>query len=173
MTTQPTIPILGFAAYSGTGKTTLLVKLLPLLKARGLRIGMIKHAHHAFEIDQPGKDSYRLRKLGGVDQMLVASRQRWVLMVETGEFDEPYLAQVLPHLNQATLDLILVEGFKHELFPKIEVYRPSLGKPLLFPEDETVIAIASDAPLPVTTQLPILNLNQPEQIADFIIQELL
>lgn len=164
------VPVLGIAAYSGTGKTTLLLNILPLLKAHDLRIGMIKHAHHQFEIDQVGKDSYRLRHEGGVAQMLVASRQRWVLMMETGLSDEPNLAQVLPQLQQDQLDLILVEGFKHESFAKIELYRPSLQYPLMFPEDASIIAIASDAPLSTATTLPILDLNNPEQVSEFVWQ---
>ncbi|MDM8562605.1 molybdopterin-guanine dinucleotide biosynthesis protein B, partial [Candidatus Marithioploca araucensis] len=154
------IPILSFIAYSGTGKTTLLLKIIPLLKAKGLRLGMIKHTHHKkFEVDYPGKDSYRLRH-AGAEQMLVASRKRWALMVEIEEeYDEPPLEQLLPHLDQDKLDLILVEGFKHEPFPKIEVHRPSLGHPLFFPDDESVIAIASDEPLAITTDCPVLDMN--------------
>jgi molybdopterin-guanine dinucleotide biosynthesis adapter protein len=167
------IPVLGFAAFSGTGKTTLLVRLLPLLASRGLRIGMIKHAHHSFEVDTPGKDSYELRKAGAA-QMLIASRQRWALMVENDEpGTEPALAELLPRLDHKALDVILVEGFKHERFPKIELYRPSLRKPLLFLEDDCVIAVASDAPLPVECPLPILDLNDPAQIVDFIFREVL
>ncbi|EIJ42787.1 molybdopterin-guanine dinucleotide biosynthesis protein MobB [Beggiatoa alba B18LD] len=162
------VPLVGFAAYSGTGKTTLILKILPLLKAQGLRVGVIKHAHHQFEIDQAGKDSYRIRKEGEVEQLLIASRQRWVLMTETGQTDEPYLHQVLPHLNQETLDLVIVEGFKHEQFPKIELYRPSLNKALIFPNDASIIAIASDAPLPVETTLPRLDLNDATDIVQFI-----
>ncbi len=168
------IPILGFVAYSGTGKTTLLLKIIPLLKAKGLRIGMIKHSHHKkFDIDHPGKDSYRLRE-AGAEQMLVASRKRWALMVEMEEeFEEPNLEELLSHLEQEKLDLILVEGFKHERFPKIEVHRPSLERPLIFPEDKAVIAIASDEPLAITTDLPRLDMNQPEQIVVFIEEEIL
>ncbi|HID98738.1 MAG TPA: molybdopterin-guanine dinucleotide biosynthesis protein B [Thiotrichaceae bacterium] len=168
------IPILGFVAYSGTGKTTLLLKIIPLLKAKGLRIGMIKHSHHKkFDIDHPGKDSYRLRE-AGAEQMLVASRKRWALMVEMEEeFEEPNLEELLSHLEQEKLDLILVEGFKHERFPKIEVHRPSLERPFIFPEDKAVIAIASDEPLAITTDLPRLDMNQPEQIVVFIEEEIL
>jgi molybdopterin-guanine dinucleotide biosynthesis protein B len=167
------IPILGFVAHSGTGKTTLLLKIIPLLKAKGLRIGLIKHTHHQFDIDHPGKDSYRLRHAGAA-QTLVASRKRWALMVEMGdEFEEPYLEKVLSHLDKNQLDLILVEGFKHERFPKIEVHRPSLTHPLFFPKDDTIIAIASDAPLTVPTDLPILDINQPEQIVAFIEKRIL
>lgn len=168
MVTTAKIPILGFVAYSGTGKTTLLLKILPLLKTRNLKIGMVKHTHHNFEIDQPGKDSYRLRK-AGADHMLLASRYRWALMVENeGEFEEPCLDHVLPHLIQEKLDLILVEGFKHEQFPKIEVHRPSLGHPLLFPEDHSIIAVASDLPHAIDTHLPVFNMNHPESIVKFM-----
>jgi len=167
------IPILGFVAHSGTGKTTLLLKIIPLLKAKGLRIGLIKHTHHQFDIDHPGKDSYRLRHAGAA-QTLVASRKRWALMVEMGdEFDEPSLEQVLSHLDKNQLDLILVEGFKHECFPKIEVHRPSLNHPLFFRQDDSIIAIACDEPSAVPTHLPILDINQPEQVVAFIVQRIL
>jgi molybdopterin-guanine dinucleotide biosynthesis protein MobB len=172
MLTTAHVPILGFVAYSGTGKTTLLLKIIPLMKDRGLHVGVIKHTHHKFDIDQPGKDSYRIRH-AGADQTLVASRQRWALMVETGHFREPYLDHLLTHLDQDKLDLILVEGFKHEKFPKIEIYRPSLGFSLMFPEDDSIIAVASDAPLPLATNLPLLDLNEPEQVVTFIQQRFL
>jgi molybdopterin-guanine dinucleotide biosynthesis protein MobB len=165
------IPILGFAAYSGTGKTTLLLKLLPLLKAKGLRIAMLKHTHHDFDIDKPGKDSYRLRE-AGAEQMLVASSQRFALMVETGNYDEPCLAELLPKLDQKNLDLILVEGFKHEKIPKIELHRPSLGKDFLFTNDKDIIAIASDESL-LQVKIPVLNLHNPQQIVDFIMLNIL
>jgi molybdopterin-guanine dinucleotide biosynthesis protein MobB len=172
MVSTARIPILGFVAYSGTGKTTLLLKIIPLLKAQGLRIGMVKHTHHQFDIDHPGKDSYRLRQ-AGVDQTLVASSQRWALMVETGQFSEAHLDQVLSHLDQDQLDLILVEGFKHESFPKIEVHRPSLDRPPLFLQDKSVVAIACDAPLSVPTDLPILDLNNSLEIIEFIQKQFL
>lgn len=166
------LPIVGFAAYSGTGKTTLLKKLLPILKARGVRVGMVKHAHHTFEMDQPGKDSYELRKAGAA-QMLIASRSRWALMVERPREKEPQLDEVLLELDQAALDLILVEGFKQEPFPKIELRRAGLkGKPF-FPEDENIVAIATDDPTDLETALPMLDLNRPEEIADFIINKVL
>lgn len=168
MSSELRVPVLGIAAFSGTGKTTLLTKLLPILRGHGLRIGVIKHAHHSFEVDKPGKDSYELRK-AGAEQMLIASRNRWALMVETDPPAEPMLQPLLLQLDQNALDIILVEGFKHERFPKIELYRPSLGHPLLFPEDDTVIAVASDAALPIKTSLPVLDLNSPEQIARFIL----
>ncbi|MEK8015813.1 MAG: molybdopterin-guanine dinucleotide biosynthesis protein B, partial [Candidatus Parabeggiatoa sp.] len=125
------------------------------------------------DIDHPGKDSYRLRE-AGAEQMLVASRKRWALMVEMEEeFEEPNLEELLSHLEQEKLDLILVEGFKHERFPKIEVHRPSLERPLIFPEDKAVIAIASDEPLAITTDLPRLDMNKPEDIVAFIEEEIL
>ncbi len=172
MSSELRVPVLGIAAFSGTGKTTLLTKLLPILRGCGLRIGVIKHAHHSFEIDKPGKDSYELRK-AGAGQMLIASRNRWALMVEADPPAEPRLQPLLQQLDQDTLDIILVEGFKHERFPKIELYRPSLGHPLLFPEDDTVIAVASDSALPIKTSLPVLDLNNPEQIARFILMHVM
>lgn len=166
------VPIVGFAAYSGTGKTTLLKKLLPLLKARGVRVGMVKHAHHTFDVDQPGKDSYELRKAGAA-QMLIASRARWALMVERPREKDPQLDEVLLELDQAALDLILVEGFKQERFPKIELRRSGLkGKPF-YPEDESIVAVASDDPAGLDTELPVLDLNRPEEIVDFIIDKVL
>lgn len=161
-------PVLGFAAFSGTGKTTLLSALIPILTSRGLRVGLVKHAHHNFDVDHPGKDSHTLRK-AGAEQVLIASRRRWALMVETPELQgEPVLDELLTRLDQKALDLILVEGFKHVAFPKIELYRPALNKPLLCREDDSVIALASDAPLPSEVPVPILDLNAPEAIADFI-----
>lgn len=173
MVSTARIPIVGFVAYSGTGKTTLLLKVIPLLKAKGLRLGMIKHSHHGFEIDIPGKDSYRLRQAGAA-QMLIASRKRWALVVETGnESGEADLDQVLPSLKQDELDLILVEGFKHERFPKIEVHRPSLGHDLMFPEDDAIIAVVCDAALSQPTRLPVLNMNKPAEIVEFIEKRIL
>lgn len=159
-------PVLGIAAWSGTGKTTLLVKLLPLLRTQGLRVGMLKHAHHAFDIDHPGKDSYELRK-AGAEQMLIASDQRWALMVESPISGEVSLTAMLDQMNRSSLDLILVEGFRHETFPKIELHRAALGKPLLFPEDASIMAIVSDAP--IESGLPLLDLNAPDDVASFIV----
>ncbi len=130
---------------------------------------MIKHAHHTFDIDQPGKDSYRLRK-AGAQQMLIASRHRRALMTETpGAHTEPGLAALLPELDTGRLDLILVEGFKLERFPKIELHRPALGHPLLAPDDDTIIAVATDAPLAGPTGVVQLDINQPAQITQFIL----
>lgn len=161
------LPLLGFVAWSGTGKTTLLEQVIPLLRARGLRVALIKHAHHAFDVDQPGKDSYRLRA-AGAGQVLLASRRRLALMVERESEAEPGLRELLGLLDPAAADLVLVEGFKHETYPKVEVCRPALGQPLLFPEDADVIAVASDAPLPVPCTLPRLDLNDPAGVAAFV-----
>lgn len=160
-------PILGFAAFSGTGKTTLLTQLIPLLRAEGIRVGLIKHAHHDFDIDKPGKDSYELRKAGAA-QVLVASSQRWALMVETPNQPEAQLGELITRLDQTALDLILVEGFRHVPFTKIELHRPALGHPLLCKEDNAIIAVASDAPLDLPNNLPLLDLNNPAAIARFI-----
>jgi molybdopterin-guanine dinucleotide biosynthesis protein B len=165
------IPIIGIAAYSGTGKTTLLTRLVPILKSRGLRVALVKHAHHVFEVDKPGKDSYELRK-AGASPVMVASRHRWALMMETPGQEEPVLDDLLAHLNQGDADVIVVEGFKHERFPKIELHRPSLGKPLLYPDDPSVLAVAADAALPERAPIPVLDLNRPDQIADFVLQAL-
>ena len=161
-------PVLGFVAFRGTGKTTLLKQLISLLKARGLHLALIKHTHHQFDIDTPGKDSYELRQ-AGAEQVMVASRRRWALMVETpNQVDDPRLDSLIEHLDTNALDLIMVEGFKHATVPKIELHRPILQKPLLFPEDPVIIAIASDAPLSQQIDLPVLALNNPDAIADFV-----
>ena len=161
--------MLGFVAFSGTGKTTLLKQIIPLLKARGLQLAVIKHTHHQFDIDTPGKDSYELRQ-AGAEQLMVASRRRWALMVETpDQVDDPQLDSLIQHLDSTGLDLILVEGFKHEAIPKIELHRPALQKPLLCPEDPDIIAVANDASLNQQIDLPVLALNNPEAIADFVL----
>ncbi|MCB1775123.1 MAG: molybdopterin-guanine dinucleotide biosynthesis protein B [Gammaproteobacteria bacterium] len=164
------VPMVGFAAFSGTGKTTLLLQLLPLLKQAGLRITVVKHAHHAFDMDYPGKDSHRLRS-AGADEMLVAGRCRVGLIRECRDNDaEPRLADMLDLLDPARIDLLLVEGFKAERFPKIELHRPSLGRPLLCRTDDSIIAVASDEALAdIPADLPELPLNDPARIADFIL----
>lgn len=161
------IPVIGFAAYSGTGKTTLLKKLIPLLRDLGLRAGVIKHAHHDVEFDVPGKDSYVLRK-AGAGQVLLASDRRWALMGEEAASVEPALPVLLGRMNLSELDLVLVEGFRHLPFPKIELHRPALGKPLLCVEDETVIAVASDEELRLPKSLPQLDINDTEAMGAFV-----
>ena len=164
------IPILGFAAFSGTGKTTLLTQIIPLLKHHGLRIGLIKHSHHNFQIDQPGKDSFRLREAGASPVMLISTHRR-AIITEISPIQEPRLDDQLRLFDQSELDLILVEGFKAEQFPKIELHRPSLNKPLLYPNDPDIMAIASDRPLQTPDYLTQLDINQPEMIATFILNQ--
>jgi molybdopterin-guanine dinucleotide biosynthesis protein B len=163
------VPLIGFAAASGTGKTTLLCRLIPLLKARGLRVGLVKHSHHSFDVDQPGKDSYELRQ-AGANPVMLSSALRRAVMTERPQAQDPSLAEELAYFDQEAVDLILVEGFKREHFAKIELCRPALGQPLLFPEDDAIIAVASDGPLPLPTGLPLLELNSPQAIADFILE---
>ncbi len=166
-----TPPLCGFVAYSGSGKTTLLERLIPELRRRGLRLALLKHAHHDFDIDKPGKDSHRLRE-AGAEQVLVASRKRWALIHENDvEQPEPKLFELLQHLDGDNLDLVLVEGFKHEAYPKIELQRAELEKPLLHPHDPHIIAIACDqAMLPRLEESapPRLDINDIAAIADFI-----
>ncbi|HHC6515023.1 TPA: bifunctional molybdopterin-guanine dinucleotide biosynthesis adaptor protein MobB/molybdopterin molybdotransferase MoeA [Vibrio parahaemolyticus] len=161
------IPILGFAAYSGTGKTTLLEALLPKLTEAGLRIGMLKHAHHNFDVDKPGKDSYRLRK-AGASQMLIASRNRFALMTETPEAEAEF-EYLLTRFDEDKLDVVLVEGCKNIVFPKIELHREEVGKPWLYPHDENIIAIASDT-AELDSELPQMNINDLDAIAQFVLQ---
>jgi molybdopterin-guanine dinucleotide biosynthesis protein MobB len=162
------VPVLGLVAFSGTGKTTLLTQLLPLLIENGLRVAVVKHAHHGFDIDHPGKDSYLARKAGAV-QTLVASHERWALMTETPGQAEPHLDALLRHLDQDGVDMILVEGFKHETFPKIELHRSALDHALLYPHDSSIIALACDAPIAPPAPVARLDLNDVGAIARFII----
>ncbi|TOG11526.1 bifunctional molybdopterin-guanine dinucleotide biosynthesis protein MobB/molybdopterin molybdotransferase MoeA [Vibrio parahaemolyticus] len=161
------IPILGFAAYSGTGKTTLLEALLPKLTEAGLRISMLKHAHHNFDVDKPGKDSYRLRK-AGASQMLIASRNRFALMTETPEAEAEF-EYLLTRFDEDKLDVVLVEGCKNIAFPKIELHREEVGKPWLYPHDDNIIAIASDS-AELDSELPQMNINDLDAIAQFVLQ---
>lgn len=163
------IPLVGFCAYSGTGKTTLLTKLVPLLTAEGVRVGVVKHAHHDFDIDHTGKDSYQLRQ-AGARQMLVASCRRTVLIEEhENPLREPRLHEVLKSLKPGGLDLVLVEGFKHEAIPKIELHRKGLKRPLIFPHDPHVVALATDYPIDQTDlSVTVLDINNIQQIALFI-----
>lgn len=163
------VPILGFVAWSGTGKTTLLTKLIPLLKTSGLRVALIKHAHHHFKIDHPGKDSHRLRK-AGADQIVIASKHRIATIRETPEKTrEPELEDVLENVHLEDIDLLLVEGFKMASIPKIEIHRHSLGKPYLYPDDRNIIALAQDTPAISPMAIEILPLNQAEEIAAFVL----
>jgi molybdopterin-guanine dinucleotide biosynthesis protein B len=156
--------IFGFAGYSGSGKTTLIEQLIPLFIARGLMVSLVKHAHHTFDVDQPGKDSYRHRK-AGCTEVLVTSSRRWALVHELRGAPEPGLAEQVKHLSPC--DLVLVEGYKREPIPKIEVYRAQVGEPLMHPHDRNIVAIASD--VRVETKLPQFDLNSPVAIVDFIL----
>ncbi len=159
-------PVIGFAAYSGTGKTTLLKKLLPIMKQQGLRVAVIKQTHHDFEIDKPGKDSYKLRK-AGANQMLIASEKRCALVIE---YDEPVatdLPGLVNKLDLKNIDLVLVEGFKSLPFAKIELHRAATGNRLIFPEDNNIIAVASDENID-SGGLPLLNLNSAEEVVGYI-----
>ena len=160
-------PVLGFAAFSGTGKTTLLKQLIPLLAEHGVQVGVIKHAHHNFDIDKPGKDSYELRK-AGARQMLVASSRRWALMTETDLDGDPELESLIGRLDPDSIDLVLVEGFKHVPYTRIELHRPALGHPLLYPDDSTIIAVATDSPIDSGT-LPVLDLNNVVAVVEFVL----
>ncbi len=156
--------VLGIAGWSGAGKTTLLAELIPLLVAGGLRVSTIKHAHHEFDVDQPGKDSYRHRQ-AGASEVLVSSARRFALMHEHRGEAEPTLEDLLAKLSP--VDLVLVEGFKASPHPKIEVWRASVGKPMLQPDDRHIIAVASDAAI-ASLSVPLLDANNPRQVADFI-----
>ena len=165
--TQISIPVLGFVAASGTGKTTLLTQLIPILKHGGLRVGLIKHSHHDFDIDQPGKDSFRLRQAGASPVLLVSPYRR-AMITEFAPAQEPRLADQLKQFDQSELDLILVEGFRAEQFPKIKLHRAALNQPLFYPGDPDIIAIATDVVLEIPSSLMQLELNRPETIAAFI-----
>jgi molybdopterin-guanine dinucleotide biosynthesis protein B len=158
--------IFGLAGWSGSGKTTLMTALIPEFVGRGITVSTIKHAHHAFDVDQPGKDSWRHRQ-AGASEVMVVSERRWALMHELRGAPEPGLDELISRVT--LVDLLLVEGFKHHPHPKIEIYRPSLGKPPLHPDDPYVVAVASDEELPGLA-LRWLPLGGPAAIADFILQ---
>jgi molybdopterin-guanine dinucleotide biosynthesis protein B len=161
------LKVFGFAAYSGNGKTTLIEKLIPLMVARGIQVSVIKHAHHDFDVDRQGKDSHRHRQAGATE-VLVGSAARWALMHELRGASEPELSYLLKRLSPC--DLVLVEGYKNEPMPKMEVYRQAAGTPLLYPLDPCIIALAADAP--VVTNLPVFGLNDHAGIAAFILGHL-
>lgn len=156
--------ILGIVGWSGAGKTTLITRLIPLLAERGTRVATLKHAHHAFDVDQPGKDSYEHRKAGACE-VIVSSARRWVQMHEVGAGTEATLAELLRRLSPC--DLVLVEGFKTERHPKMEVFRASVGKSPLHPQDDRIVAIASDQPFP-GVGIPIVDINDIAAVADMV-----
>ncbi|WP_374440768.1 molybdopterin-guanine dinucleotide biosynthesis protein B [Stella sp.] len=158
----------GLAGWSGSGKTTLLRHLIPELRRRGLTVSTVKHAHHRFDLDQPGKDSHTHREAGATE-VLIASAQRWALMHELRGAEEPPLDDLLAKMSP--VDLVLVEGFKRSPLPKIEVHRPALGKPLLAAEDPWIVAVASDAAT-LATDRPLLPLGDAAAVADFLVAHL-
>lgn len=156
--------VFGIAGYSGSGKTTLLEQVIPLLVNRGLRVSVVKHAHHAFDVDKPGKDSYRHRHAGATE-VLISSGARWALMHELRDCAEPELPALLTRLSAC--DLVLIEGFKRQPIPKLEIHRAAANTPLLYPGDSTIVAVASDREL--DTQLPVFRLDDYPAIADYIV----
>jgi len=161
-----TMKIFGLAGWSGSGKTTLIVKLIPEFVSRGLAVSTMKHAHHEFDIDVPGKDSYEHRQAGASEVMISAS-QRWALMHEVKDEDEPSIDELIARMTP--VDLLLVEGFKWHSHPKMEIHRPAVGKPLLQTDDPEIIAVASDGAI-ASLSVPVLDLNDVKGIADFILE---
>lgn len=161
--------IIGLAGWSGSGKTTLVTKVIPVLVGRGLKIATVKHAHHDFDTDQPGKDSW-LHRAAGASEVAIVSSRRWAIVHELGGDDEPPLTDMLAKLSP--VDIVIVEGFKRHAHPKLEVYRAAVGKPLLHPDDDCIVAIATDAPLP-QAQVPVIMLDDIEAIANVLQAEAL
>ncbi|MGF1608251.1 MAG: molybdopterin-guanine dinucleotide biosynthesis protein B [Kiloniellales bacterium] len=157
--------VFGIAGWSGSGKTTLLIRLIPELVGRGLRVSTLKHAHHGFDVDQEGKDSYEHRR-AGTTEVMVSSARRWALMHELRGEPEPSVSELIGRMTP--VDLLMIEGFKREAHDKLEVHRASLGKPLLCHDDPHVVAVASDAPLPGLA-VPQIDLNNVPAVADFIV----
>ena len=165
------IPMIGFSAYSGSGKTTLIKQVIPLLKSRGLKIAVIKHAHHHFDLDRPGKDSYELRK-SGADHTIICTTTRMAAISEfSSPEEEPSLQEIVDRLDTSKFDILMVEGYKHLAFAKIELHRDALGKPYLYPEDPTIVALACDVKPAETLSIPLLDINSPVEIAAFIYDE--
>jgi molybdopterin-guanine dinucleotide biosynthesis protein B len=158
--------IIGLAGWSGSGKTTLLTKVIPCIVGRGLAVSTLKHAHHDFDIDQPGKDSHRHR-LAGATEVLVGSERRWALVHELRGAAEVPLTELLQKL--ASVDLVLIEGYKRAPHPKLEVHRAATGQPLLHPNDSSIVAVAADVPLP-GAGIPVVDLDDVERIADILIR---
>ena len=158
--------IIGLAGYSGSGKTTLLTKAIPRIVARGLTVSTLKHAHHDFDVDQPGKDSHAHRAAGATE-VLIGSARRWALMHELRAEAEPKLAALLGRLSP--VDLVIIEGYKTEPHPKLEVHRAAVGAPLLAPDDPAIVAIASDVKLPAA-RVPVVDLDDIDHIVDILIR---
>jgi molybdopterin-guanine dinucleotide biosynthesis adapter protein len=161
--------VVGLAGWSGAGKTTLMTRVIPLLVGRGLTVATVKHTHHDFDIDKPGKDSW-LHRQAGASEVAIASSRRWAIVHELRGETEPSLAEILAKL--APVDLVIVEGFKRHAHPELEVFRAAVGKPLLHPDDDCIVAVATDAPLPQAT-VPVLMLDDIEGIANMLQAEAL
>jgi molybdopterin-guanine dinucleotide biosynthesis adapter protein len=161
--------VIGLAGWSGSGKTTLVTRVIPVLVGRGLKVATVKHAHHDFDLDQPGKDSWLHRQAGACEVAVVSSR-RWAIMHELSGAPEPPLMEMLARLSP--VDLVIVEGFKRHAHPKLEVFRAAVGKPLLHPEDDCIVAVATDAPLQ-EAQVPVLMLDDIAGIASVLQAEAL
>lgn len=157
--------IFGLAGWSGSGKTTLMAALIPALQARGVSVSTIKHAHHSFDVDMPGKDSYEHRA-AGAREVLISSEQRWALMHENRGEAEMTLPRLLAQLSP--VDLVLIEGFKRDPCPKLEIFRPSLGKEPLWPNDPGILAVATDEAL-ADCDIPVLDLNAVDEIAELVL----
>ena len=158
--------IIGLAGWSGSGKTTLITKVLPVLIGRGHKVSTLKHAHHGFDLDKPGKDSF-MHRAAGASEVIISSAKRWAVLHELRDEDEWNMPELLQKISP--VDLVLVEGYKRESFPKIEVYRAENGKPLLHGEDGYIVAIASNTPLP-DVKLPVIDLNDIEAVADALLE---
>ena len=159
--------IIGLAGWSGSGKTTLLARVIPVLIARGIRVSTVKHAHHGFDVDVPGKDSHTHR-VAGATEVFVSSARRWAQIHELRDEEEPSLGDILARLTP--VDLVVVEGYKRHPHPKLEIHRAEVGKPLLQPDDDWIVAVASDGPLP-DAGVPVLDLGDAEKIADVLLIE--
>jgi molybdopterin-guanine dinucleotide biosynthesis protein B len=161
--------IIGLAGWSGSGKTTLISKLVPCLIARGLGVSTLKHAHHGFDLDKPGKDSF-VHRAAGATEVIISSAKRWAILHELREEPEWHLRDLVGKMSP--VDLVLVEGFKRDPFPKLEIHRIANGKPLIHPEDPHIVAVASDSALPAAT-VPVVDLNDIEAIADLLLKHAL
>lgn len=157
--------IIGLAGWSGSGKTTLVTKLIPCLLARGIRVSTLKHAHHGFDLDTPGKDSF-MHRTAGATEVIISSAKRWAILHELREEPEWHLRDLVSKMSP--VDLVLVEGFKRDPFPKLEIHRIANGKPLIHPEDPHIVAVASDSALPAAT-VPVIDLNNIDAIADLLL----
>ena len=159
--------IIGLAGWSGSGKTTLITKLIPRLIARGVKVSTLKHAHHGFDLDQPGKDSF-FHRAAGATEVVISSAKRWAILHELREEAEWDLGALVAKMSP--VDLVLVEGFKRDAFPKLEIHRAANGKPLIHPQDPHVVGLATDVVLP-GVKIPVIDLNNVELIGDFLLKQ--